>query len=88
MHLELVLPREKLTEMVGWCDGSWADLDEKRRSTAGGFLMLGGACVSGWSRTKKPTAFSSGECYSATVCACELLWACDFLRGLGYTMIA
>ena len=25
-----------LTEMVGWCDGSWADLDEKRRSTTGG----------------------------------------------------
>ena len=36
MHLELVRPREQLTELVGWCDGSWADLDEKRRSTAGG----------------------------------------------------
>ena len=34
MHLELVRPREQLTEMVGWCDGSWADLDEKRRSNA------------------------------------------------------
>ena len=33
------------TELVGWCDGSWADLDEKRRSTAGGLLMLGRACV-------------------------------------------
>ena len=31
MHLELVRPQEQLTEMVGWCDGSWADLDEKRR---------------------------------------------------------
>ena len=29
MHLELVRPREQLTKMVGWCDGSWADLDEK-----------------------------------------------------------
>ena len=29
MHLELVRPQEQLTEMVGWCDGSWADLDEK-----------------------------------------------------------
>ena len=53
MHLELVRPREQLTEMVGWCDGSWADLDEKRRSTAGGLLMLGGACVAGSSRTQK-----------------------------------
>ena len=24
MHLELVRPREQLTDMVGWCDGSWA----------------------------------------------------------------
>ena len=80
MHLELVRPREQLTEMVGWCDGSWTDLDEKRRSTTGGLLMLGGACVAGWSRTLKPTALSSGgsEFYSATDCACELLWACEF----------
>ena len=90
MHLELVRPREKLTELVGWCDGSWADLDEKRRSTTGGLLMLGGPCVADWSRTQKPTALSSGESefYSATVCACELLWACEFLRELGYTMTA
>ena len=41
-------------------------------------------------RTQKPTALSSGESefYSATVCACELLWACEFSRGLGYTMTA
>ena len=85
MHLELIRPREQLTEMIGWCDGSWADLDEKRRSTTGGLLMLGGACVAGWSRTQKPTAMSSGESefYSATVCACELLWACEFLKGVG-----
>ena len=61
MHLELIRPREQLTEMVGWCDGSWADLDEKRRSTTGGPLTLGGACVAGWSRTQKPTAMSSSE---------------------------
>ena len=68
-RLELVRPREPLTELVGWCDGSWAVLDEKRRSTTGGLLMLG-ACVAGWSRTQKPTALSSGESefYSATVC--------------------
>ena len=79
-----------MTELVGWCDGSWADLDEKRRSTTGGLLMLGGACVAGWSRTQKPTALSSGESefYSATDCACELLWACECLRELGYTMTA
>ena len=29
MHLELIRPREQLTEVIGWCDGSWADLDEK-----------------------------------------------------------
>ena len=71
--------------MVGWCDGWWADLDEKRRSTTGGLLMLGGACVAGWYRTQKPTALSSGESviYSATVCACELLWACGFLKRAG-----
>ena len=53
-------------------------------STIGGLLMLGGACVAGWSRTQKPTALSSGESefYSATVCACELLWACTRLRAL------
>ena len=39
MHLELIRPREQLTEMVGWCDGSWADLDEKWRSTTGGLFM-------------------------------------------------
>ena len=82
MHLELIWPREQLTEMIGWCDRSWADLDEKRRSTTGGVLMLGGACVAGCSRTQKPTAMSSGESefFSATVCACELLWACEFLK--------
>ena len=67
--------QEQLTELVGWCDGSWADLDEKRRSTTGGLLMLGGACVAGWSHTQKPTAMSSGESelYSATVCTCDLV---------------
>ena len=46
--------------------------------------------MAGWSRTQKPTAMSSGESefYSATVCACELLWACEFLKELGYTMTA
>ena len=89
MQLELIRPREQLTEMVGWCDGSWADLDEKRMSTTGVLLMRGGACVAGWSRTQKPTALSSGESEfdSATVCACELLWASDFFKSeLGYTM--
>ena len=63
---------------------------KKRRSATGGLLMLGRACVAGWSRTQKPTAMSSGESeiYSATVCACELLWACECLRELGYTMTA
>ena len=90
MHLELIRPRGQVTEMVGCCNGSWADLDEKRRSTTGGLLMLGGACVTGWSRKQKPTALSSGdsEFHSATVCACELLWACEFSRELGYTMTA
>ena len=80
VHLGLVRPQEQLTELVGWCDGSLADLDEKRRSTTGGLLMLGGASVAGWSRTPKPTAMSSGESefYSATVRACELLWAWEF----------
>ena len=90
IHLELDRPREQLTEIVGWCDGSWADLDEKGRSTTGGLLMLGGACVAGWSRTQKLTAMSSGESefYSATVCACEFLWVCEILKELGYTMTA
>ena len=35
MHLELVRPREQLTKLVGWCDGSWADLDEN-----GGRLLV------------------------------------------------
>ena len=74
MHLELIRSREQLTEMIGWWDGSWADLDEKRRSTTGGLLMLGGACVAAWSRTQKPTAMSSGESefYSASVSSCGL----------------
>ena len=56
MHLELVRPREQLTELVRWCDGSWADLEEKRRSTTGGLLMLGGACVAGWSQNQQLSA--------------------------------
>ena len=85
MHLELVRPREQLTEMVGWCDRSWADVDETRRTTTGGLLKLGGACVAGWSRTQKPTALSCGESEfcSATVRACELLWACNFFMRAG-----
>ena len=72
--------------MIGWCDGSWADLDEKRRSTTGGLLMLGGACVAGWSWTQKPTAMSSGESefYSATVCACvRALVGLRIFKGVG-----
>ena len=90
MHLELIRPREQLTEIVGWCDGLWADLDEKRRSTTGGLLMLGGARVADSSRTQKPTAMSSGESefYSATVCAFQLLWACVFSKEFGFTMTA
>ena len=46
--------------------------------------------MAGWSRTQKPTALSSSESefYSATVCACELMWACEFSKELGYTMTA
>ena len=56
MHLELIRPREQLTEMVGW------------RSTSGGLLMLGGACVAGLSRMQKPTALSSGESEFYSLC--------------------
>ena len=82
MHLELVRAREELTETDGRCDGSRAELEEKRKSTTGGLLMLGRACVAGWFRT---TAMSSGESefYSATVCACEPLWACKCFKGFG-----
>ena len=46
--------------------------------------------MAGWSRTQKPTAMSSGESefYSATVCAYELLCACEFFKESGYTMTA
>ena len=71
MYLELVRPREQLTDMVGWCDGLWADLGEKR-STIGGLLVLEER-VAGCSRTQNPT-----------VCACKLLWACEFVKELGY----
>ena len=71
-------------------------MDRGQTATANGdrllvfSLMLGEACVAGWSRTQKPTALSNSESefYSVTVCACELLWACEFLRELGYTMTA
>ena len=74
----------------GWCDGSWADLDEKRRSTTGGLLILGGACVAGWSRTEKSTALSSGKVnftpqLFVRVSPCGLA---NFGRELGYTMTA
>ena len=44
--------------------------------------------MAGWSQ--QPTAMSGGESefYSATVCACGLLWACSCLQELGYTMSA
>ena len=71
MYLELVRPRVQLTDMVGWRDGLWADLGEKM-STIGGLLMLEER-VAGCSRTQNPT-----------VCACKLLWACEFVRELGY----
>ena len=46
--------------------------------------------MAGWSRTQKPTAMSSGESefFSATVCASERLWACEFLKEFRYTMTA
>ena len=47
---------------------------KKRKSTTGGLLMLGRACVAGWSRTQKPTALNNGEN--------------EFYSELGYTMTA
>ena len=38
--LELVRLLEQMTEAVGWCDCSWADFEEKGRSTTGGILFL------------------------------------------------
>ena len=46
--LELVRPREQLTELFGWCDGSCADLDEKRRSTTGWWSVDSWRSVRGW----------------------------------------
>ena len=47
MHLELVRPREQLTELVGWCGGSWADLHQKTE-VDNWWSVDAGRSVRGW----------------------------------------
>ena len=76
------------TTVIGWADSSWADDPKTRRSTSGGVLEIGGACVHAWSRTQAIVAQSSAEAelYAATACAAELLWLRSFMGELGITM--
>ena len=42
-------------------DADWAGCVRTRRSTSGGLVFIGGACIKSWGSTQGSTALSSGE---------------------------
>ena len=53
--------QEPQSEISGWSDSDWAGCTRTRRSTSGGFLLIGKHAISHWSSTQTVVALSSAE---------------------------
>ena len=53
--------QEPQSEISGWCDSDWAGCTRTRRSTSGGFLLIGKHTILHWSSTQTVVALSSAE---------------------------
>jgi hypothetical protein len=51
-----------------YVDSDWAGCRVTRRSTSGGILCLGAACVGSWSKTQSTVALSSAEAELGAIC--------------------
>ena len=69
-------------------DSDWAGCVSTRKSTQGGVVMIGRACVKTWSSTQAIIALSSGEAefYDIAKCASVGLGCVAMCRDLGFAM--
>eukprot|EP00971_Amphidinium_carterae_P351537 6492157-Amphidinium_carterae.3 len=67
--------QERGKPLCGYTDSDWGGCTRSRRSTSGGIVMWGRACLTHWSRTQASVALSSGEAELNGIlqCVCEML---------------
>lgn len=77
-------PTGQLT-LSGYCDATWGDDQEYRRSRSGGVLFLCGSMISSWSKQQATVALSSAEAeyQSASLILQEILYFKQFMDELG-----
>ena len=71
-----------------YVDSDWAGKLANRKSTSGGALVVGGACLKSWSRTQKTRALSSAEAeyYAIVSGAAEALGFQALAQDLGFDL--
>jgi len=87
MHFQLELGGEegKALELSVYCDASWADAADQRRSTSGYLIYLGTGCISWKTRVQPTVSLSTTEAEYKSLCegVCELLYLMPICKELG-----
>jgi hypothetical protein len=76
----LVFPRggDKLEFIDVYVDSDWAGKDTQRKSTSAGIVLVGGCCLTSWSRGQTVVAQSSAEAeFYAIICGAHEGLACQ-----------
>lgn len=73
-----------INRVDGFSDSDFAG-SEKRTSTTGGVILIGGTVIKSWSKQQKVVALSSGEAelYAAVKLGCELMGIKSLAKDLG-----
>ena len=63
-------------KLKGFCDSSWSDSIEDRKSTLGHYFALGSSLISWSSKKQSTTTLSSTEAeyIASTSAACQCIW--------------
>ena len=79
--------RMKMSRVDGYSDSDFAG-SEKRTSTTGGVIIVGGTVLKSWCKQQKVVALSSGEAelYSAVKLGCELMGIKSLATDFGITV--
>jgi len=81
----ILLHRDNVLTLNGWCDSDWASCPLTRRSITGWFILLGNSPVS-WKTKKQHTVSRSSaeaEYRSMAITTCELKWLKALLSDIG-----